>query len=470
MKIFISSTYKDLVDYRRAAIEAVLKLELEVIAMEFFNSRPEDPKTVCEREVDECDLFIGIYGHRYGFIPKGGKKSITHLEYELARKLGKPCFCFIVDRNHPWLPLMIDNIKMSKLEGFLDVVREELTIEKFSTPIDIGYKISTSLSRYLVNEENFPASSEKSSNSLSRSRKPRVFHKLPKAAYWQDRPEYKKLLHWWVNAENGICLLQGIGGAGKSSIISKFIFDEISEKNNVNDRPIFVFSMENGTPDTFLSSLGKWLSEGSLEKPLAYQDTLELMENTEKLTIVIDSLDLYQSKGDNDEPIGTIIHKNLRDLISRISSNWLPNISIIVASRFPITCLSYDTDTKIKIVDLSPLSIDDSISLMRRRGVSGSDFAVERVAQKLGGHPLLIDLVGGYMSIFNSGRLGKGDEWKRIEDVCDRVCDQALPIKRNLLIKNEMMCEIIDDYLRILGEESEPLKKLFIVLCVFRRR
>ncbi len=96
MKVFISSTYEDLKEYRERAIEVVNRYDCQPVAMEFFMSQPQDAETVCDKEVQECDIFIGIYAHRYGFMPKGQTKSITQQEYELAKKSGKDCLCFIV--------------------------------------------------------------------------------------------------------------------------------------------------------------------------------------------------------------------------------------------------------------------------------------------------------------------------------------------------------------------------------------
>jgi len=104
LKIFISSTYVDLKDYRQKAIQIVNRYKCVSLAMEFFMAQPDEPTRVCKKEIKECDILLGIYAHRYGFIPKGQDKSITHQEYELAKKLNKPCLCFIVEKDHPWNP------------------------------------------------------------------------------------------------------------------------------------------------------------------------------------------------------------------------------------------------------------------------------------------------------------------------------------------------------------------------------
>jgi len=87
MKVFISSTYEDLKNYRQAAIKVVERYDdCKPLAMEFLVSQPQEPIKVCEKEINKCDVFVGIYAHRFGFIPGGETKSITRLEYDLAKE------------------------------------------------------------------------------------------------------------------------------------------------------------------------------------------------------------------------------------------------------------------------------------------------------------------------------------------------------------------------------------------------
>ena len=108
-KVFVSSTYTDLKDHRQAVIDNLLRLKLQPVAMEFFGAEPAEPKQVCDSEIEDCDLFVGIYAHRYGFVPEGTEKSITEQEFDLARKLEKPCFCYLIDEDHPWPPKSIED-------------------------------------------------------------------------------------------------------------------------------------------------------------------------------------------------------------------------------------------------------------------------------------------------------------------------------------------------------------------------
>jgi hypothetical protein len=64
MKVFLSSTKKDLIEHRKAAHDALEQLSLHVIWMEAFGARPIDSTTACLNEVEESNLFVGIYVRR----------------------------------------------------------------------------------------------------------------------------------------------------------------------------------------------------------------------------------------------------------------------------------------------------------------------------------------------------------------------------------------------------------------------
>lgn len=169
MKVFLSSTYIDLIEFRKFAIEALEKLGQQVNRMEIFNANPSEPSEVAFNELKQCSLFIGIYAHRYGTTPKGKTLSITELEYDYAKELGLPCFCFIVNEDFPWNPKMIEKGKQTKLKKFKKKIKDDLTIEFFKSPNDLALKIATSVGKYLSSESNsleIPKKSEATNSKL----------------------------------------------------------------------------------------------------------------------------------------------------------------------------------------------------------------------------------------------------------------------------------------------------------------
>ena len=155
MKTFLSSTYRDLVAHRKAAVDALERLDVQTGRMEVFGARPDEPQTACLAEIDRCELFVGIYAHRYGFVPDGSIVSITETELDYAVHSNKAIFCFLIDEDYPWPPKMIEegtgreNLQALKRRVDLGVVRDV-----FTTPEDLALKVATSVGRYLAQRRN----------------------------------------------------------------------------------------------------------------------------------------------------------------------------------------------------------------------------------------------------------------------------------------------------------------------------
>ena len=95
MRIFISSTFKDLRPERDAAKEVLLQSELVPWGMELFVSRPSDPLDVCLEQVQFSDAVVLITGFKAGsIIPDSAGMTYTGAEIDLAQKLGRPVFPF----------------------------------------------------------------------------------------------------------------------------------------------------------------------------------------------------------------------------------------------------------------------------------------------------------------------------------------------------------------------------------------
>ncbi|MCX7840913.1 MAG: DUF4062 domain-containing protein, partial [Anaerolineae bacterium] len=149
MKIFISSTYEDLKEYRRAVRDAILRLGHQPIGMEDFGSRPEEWNKAALDALNDCAALVGIYAHRYGTIPQGDTLSITEQEFDKARALGIPCFCYRVDPDYPWQKKFVDRGRAEKnLQRFLNKV-DALLRSTFTTPDDLAKKVSADLGREL---------------------------------------------------------------------------------------------------------------------------------------------------------------------------------------------------------------------------------------------------------------------------------------------------------------------------------
>jgi CheY-like chemotaxis protein len=150
MRAFLSSTYEDLVDYRAKAASAIERLGQQGIRMEVFGARPNQATIASLKEIDECETMVGIYAHRYGYIPPGLDISIVEQEFDHAIR-DKMVFCFVLDENYPWLPRYIEGEPgRSRLIALKSKIREKLVIDTFTTADDLAFKIAASLGRYLL--------------------------------------------------------------------------------------------------------------------------------------------------------------------------------------------------------------------------------------------------------------------------------------------------------------------------------
>ncbi len=94
-QIFISSTFDDLQDERRAALEAILITNNIPIGMESFVASSQEQFEHIKNCIESCDYYILIVGGRYGSQHPKLNLSYTELEFDYAKSLNKPILAFI---------------------------------------------------------------------------------------------------------------------------------------------------------------------------------------------------------------------------------------------------------------------------------------------------------------------------------------------------------------------------------------
>lgn len=144
--IFVSSTYEDLKAYRDEVERSIICMNQTIKGMEFFGSTPERPLDKCLQTVRECKLYIGIIGMRYGSVEEDSGKSFTELEYDEAVKNRIPVLIYILDENHPIASRFVDKGEgAEKLEAFKSRLKKAHVVSSFTTPADLGKKVTQDL-------------------------------------------------------------------------------------------------------------------------------------------------------------------------------------------------------------------------------------------------------------------------------------------------------------------------------------
>src|SRR5260370_14242624 len=151
--VFISSTYKDLTDYRREVWDALKKFDVAVRGMEEFGARTTAPLETCLAEVEQSDVYVGIIAYRLGSIDPETKKPFTLLEYEKAVEQQKEILIYLADEEVASFPysLMDDDTRTRKrLVAFKSKLRERHTVDTFSTPDDLVEKLSRDFKKHFL--------------------------------------------------------------------------------------------------------------------------------------------------------------------------------------------------------------------------------------------------------------------------------------------------------------------------------
>lgn len=93
-QVFISSTYTDLQDERKAVMQSILEMDCFPAGMELFPAADESAWRFIERAIRESDFYLVVIGARYGSRDESGL-SFTEREYDLAVELKKPVLAFL---------------------------------------------------------------------------------------------------------------------------------------------------------------------------------------------------------------------------------------------------------------------------------------------------------------------------------------------------------------------------------------
>jgi len=175
--VFISSTIKDLKNYRSETINIISKLGWLSIASENLVSRDDRPKDACLELVRKCHYYVGIFAHRYGHIPDGDKQSITEQEYRCAIENNIKCLIFIIHDDYAWKKCWIDTgPSCAALEALKKELKSKYTCSFFTTPDNLAKFVAVSLSHYMRNEltEQIEIISRESRSSTEKDKTPAI--------------------------------------------------------------------------------------------------------------------------------------------------------------------------------------------------------------------------------------------------------------------------------------------------------
>jgi hypothetical protein len=152
-QVFISSTYNDLIEDRQTAIIAILDAGHIPAGMELFKAGIPVLRTIYNW-IDESDIFLNIFGGRYGSLDIDSGRSYSQLEYEYALMRGKPVFSLLLGDAELHRRSDLDPVKYSGKENRDKLLAFKQLIEKnvcsyYNNSGELKYEIQRNLSNII---------------------------------------------------------------------------------------------------------------------------------------------------------------------------------------------------------------------------------------------------------------------------------------------------------------------------------
>jgi predicted ATPase len=268
LRIFISSTMKELAGARAAARAAIERLRLTPVLFE-LGARPYPPRELYLAYLKQSDVFIGIYGQQYGWIAPD--QEVSGLEDEYLNAGEMPKLVYVQSPAPGRDPRLSEMLSRIQSDG--------LSYRGFSTSEELGTLIADDLAVLL--SERFDLRDET-------PEAPRPSRPLPApASRYIGREREKSILRdLLISADTRLVTLVGVGGIGKtrlalevgSSLIGKF------------DGVVLVALDEVSSADLVVSSIA--LSLGVPESP--GQSLMDLVINylrPRKMLLIVDNFE-----------------------------------------------------------------------------------------------------------------------------------------------------------------------------------
>jgi len=151
-KVFLSSTSADLREHRRAVLDQIVRLDLRFRGMEHFGADPERqyPAAVCREAVRQADVYVGIFGMRYGSVDPQTGLSMTEIELlEAERRGDMPMFIYVVSRAARVEVAHLDDDHESRrrLDALLARLKERYIVFQFDSVETLAAQVYQDLAR-----------------------------------------------------------------------------------------------------------------------------------------------------------------------------------------------------------------------------------------------------------------------------------------------------------------------------------
>jgi hypothetical protein len=456
--VVISSTVLDLHEHRKEAMDACLRQDMFPKMMEHLPAESSDAIEVSRSMIDDADIYIGIFAHSYGYVPKGYDVSITEMEYNRAVERKIPRLIFVMGKDHLITADDVEVENVAKLKAFKERVQAENIINFYNSPADLRANVINSLSQLRVLERS-------AFHYVSKiPEPPEAYIAHPYTLLQTHRlvgrqAELNLLTDWVTKSEEQvyqahILNVVAIGGMGKSALTWKW-FNEIAphEMKPLAGRMWWSFYESDARFENFVVRALAYVTgkgQDDLKRIPAQEREDELVHvlNTKPFLLVLDGLErlliayarldaAHMADGAADEETGNSVSsvigtlsdatqssagtRELRKTADPRAGNFLRKLAGVKASRILISTRLYPADLQTATGEPMPgctahsligMKDSDAIDLWRAFGAGGFRDALLSMFNTFDKHPLLIQALA--REIANYRRAPKDfDRWQR---------------------------------------------------------
>ena len=145
-QIFVSSTFRDLVNERQAVLKAILELSHMPAGMELFPASNDAAWRLIQDVIDASDYYVVIIGGRYGSLDSTGI-GYTEKEYDYAVGADKPVIPLLHKKpdNLPRNRTDEDQESWARLQKFRGKIENKHTCKYWENPDDLAGKVAIGL-------------------------------------------------------------------------------------------------------------------------------------------------------------------------------------------------------------------------------------------------------------------------------------------------------------------------------------
>lgn len=251
MKIYLSSTYEDLKEHRRTVLNALRQSGYQEIGMEDYVAQDARPVNACLENVAHADIYVGIFGLRYGYVPPPEHDnpdglSITELEFRQANSQpGTYCLTFLLNEDDTLPPrkfidaLSEENGQGKRIKHLREYLQREKTARFFSysKPHELASKVQTAVTKYLQEHggnrlDNHAVTSTRTWDVAKNGPPfPGLLHFTRKYApvFFGREAEVYEVLDRLQLPEGRFLIISGDSGTGKSSLVDAGVLPRLEE-------------------------------------------------------------------------------------------------------------------------------------------------------------------------------------------------------------------------------------------------